>query len=272
MVDIKYSIFINGFPKAGTHLVELMVKTIAPPMPADRPWAGSFSGNSWTETWVEDYKLFRQIGWLADGSYAKGHMGYRRDIELFLWGIGATVLFVIRDPRDVAISQVHHILNGGNHPEPEPYQKAYDQDGFKGPLRMVIEGYQGKEPGPDGPNYYSGVMARWKHYAPWLDVPWILALRFEDLIHKREEMAEQVIKTCVARAALRHGKIARVSKKALGPAIERMAAATYQTDQSPTFRKGTDGQWREHFDGEIMDLWQKHDPEFWTSRLGYEWD
>lgn len=267
-VNVGYRIFINGFPKAGTHLVEQMVQTIAPPMSEERPWLGSFQGHAWTEDWVTDYKLFRNMGLLIDGSYAKGHMGYRRDIELFLWGIGATVLFVYRDPRDVAVSQVYHIFSeDGRHPEKEPYREA----GIEGALRMVIEGYQGSEAGVNGPNYYPGVMARWKHYAPWLDVPWVLSMRFESLVNNAEVMAKNIIMACVARASLKYGKLGRIAKTELNAAIERMVAAGKDREKSPTFRKGKIGGWRDYFDAGIVDLWKKNDPDDWTSRLGYEW-
>ena len=253
-VAVDYRIFINGFPKAGTHLAEQYIKPICPPMRAEKPWAGSFVGNSWTETWIEDYSLFRTIGWLGDGSYAKGHMGYRRDIELFLWGIGATVLFVFRDPRDVAVSQTNHILRGGFHPEPEPFQKIVEEQGFKAGLRMCIEGWQGEK------HFYSGVIARWRHYAPWLWVPWVLSMKFERLTGDREKMAELICRACVGRAALHRGYLAKIPTEALEESVGRMVEFTYKTDKSPTFFKGTSRQWEEHFDDDIKALWKEHDP------------
>lgn len=263
-VEVDYRIFINGFPKSGTHLVEQMIKTICPPMRAERPWAGSFAGNSWTEVWIEDFRLFRQLGWLNDGAYAKGHLGHRKDIEMFIWGIGASMLFAYRDPRDVAVSQCYHILNRekGQHPEKEPYWEAFDRGGFKAVLRMVIEGFQGEERNATTgePNYYSGVIARWRHYAPWMVVPWVMSMRFEDMIHRREDVAGAIVNLAVTRAALHRGYVATIPDDVKAAAVERMVAATYKTDQSPTFRKGTDRQWVEHFDDEIKALWKQHDP------------
>ena len=284
--SVDYRVFINGFPKAGTHLAEQYVRPICPPMRAEKPWAGSFGGNSWTEEWVEDYRLFRTIGWLNDGAYAKGHMGYRRDIEMFLWGIGATVLFVLRDLRDVAVSQANHILRGGEHPEPEPFQEIVKREGFQAGLRMCIEGWQGKVLSPDGkPHYYSGVIARWRHYAPWLWVPWVLSLKFEHLINGREAVAEAIVRACVGRAAIHRGHVARISKDVMAESIARMVQASYQTDQSPTFYKGTSRQWEPYFDDDLRALWKQYDPPFrhekdpkdkppmsWLVRLGYEED
>jgi len=231
-------------------------------MKAEKPWAGSFAGNSWTETWIEDHRLFRQIGWIGDGTYAKGHMGHRRDIEMFFWGIGAAMLFIYRDPRDVAISQTHHILGEGQHPEREPYQKAADEGGFKAALKMVIEGYQGEERNNATAqrNYYSGVIARWKHYAPWLAVPWVMAIRYEDAIHKRETVADAIVRLVVMRAALHRGYVATIADDVKAQSIERMVENTHKTERSPTFRKGIDNQWQEHFDDEIKALWKQHDP------------
>lgn len=262
-VIVDYRVFINGFPKSGTHLAEQMIKTIAPPMRAPKPWAGSFAGNSWTETWIEDHKLFRQLGWLNDGAYAKGHLGHTYCIEMFLWGCGATVLFIYRDPRDVAVSQVHHTLYKGQHPEREPFWAAFGPDrDFKAVLSMIIAGHQGevRNNATMEPNYYSGTIARWRHYAPWLVVPWVMNLRFEDMIHQRENVAESIVKTCVGRAALHRGYVASIPSEQLDKSVERMVKATYETNKSPTFRKGTDGQWREWFDDDIKALWKAHDP------------
>lgn len=265
-VVVDYRIFVNGFPKSGTHLIEQYVKPIAPAMRAESPWMGSFAGNSWTEVWIEDFRLFRQMGWLNDGAYAKGHMGHRKDIELFLWGIGASVLFVYRDPRDVAVSLTHHILGNGQHPEREPYREATKKHGgpggFREALKMVIAGYQGevRNKATGEPNYYSSVIDRWRHYAPWMVVPWVMQIRFEDAIHKREQVAAAIVNLCVTRAALHRGYVATIPEEQLQISVERMVANTYKTDHSPTFRKGTDRQWVQWFDDEIKELWKQHDP------------
>jgi len=261
-VEVDYRIMINGFPKAGTHLIEQYIKPIAPPMRAEKPWVGTFAGNSWTEVWIEDFRLFRQMGWLNDGAYCKGHVGYRKDIEMFIWGIGAALIFIYRDLRDVAVSQTHHILGKGQHPEREPYQEAAEKGGFKAALRMVIKGYRGQERNhaTGGRNHYAGVVRRWQHYAPWIVVPWIMAIRYEDAIHKREAVAGAIVELCVARAALHRGYTATIGDEIKAAAVQRMVAHTYETDKSPTFRKGEDRQWVEHFDDGIKALWKKHDP------------
>ena len=42
-VVVDYRIFINGFPKAGTHLVEQYIKPICPPMKAEVMCCGGSS-------------------------------------------------------------------------------------------------------------------------------------------------------------------------------------------------------------------------------------
>lgn len=300
-VYVDYRVFINGFPKSGTHLIEQYVKPIAPPMNAEKPWMGSFAGNSWTEVWIEDFRLFRQMGWLNDGSYSKGHMGHRKDIEMFLWGIGASVLFIYRDPRDVAISQTHHILGHGQHPERQPFRDATKNGGgFRAALKMVIAGYQGAERNAATArrNYYSGVIKRWKYYAPWLVVPWVMQIRYEDAISNRESVAKSIVNVCVMRAALHRGYVAQIPEEQMEQSVKRMVENTYHTERSATFRKGEAGGWREWFDDEIKALWKENDPiqrlpqnvvtaakrynqtdllaaddpKSWVVRLGYEED
>ena len=84
-------------------------------------------------------------------------------------------------------------------------------------------------------------------------------------------MAEGIVKACIGRAALQHGRIARIKKEVLEPTVRSMAEATRRTDESPTFRKGKAGGWRKWFDEEMIALWKEHDPDDWIGQLGYEW-
>ena len=139
------------------------------------------------------------------------------------------------------------------------------REGFRAGLRMGIEGWQGER------YYYPGVMARWRHYAPWLQVPWVLSLRFEDLLAKRQALAKAIIRACVARVSLQYGKLASVKRSVLEETSKAMAEASKRTRESPMFRKGKAGGWRGYFDEELTALWKEHDPDGWTERLGYGW-
>jgi len=49
-----------------------------------------------------------------------------------------------------------------------------------------------------------------------------------------------------------------------------MVAGSENTDVSPTFRKGTAGQWQEAFTDEHKRLFKATDTNGWLVKLGYE--
>jgi len=258
-VRVDPRVFIASFPKSGTHLVELIVQTICSPMPANKPWAGTFMGHSWTTQWIDTKKTLRRIGFIRDGTYAKGHLGYKSEIENFLFGIGAAVLFVYRDPRDVAVSLAHHILDGKPHGSNEMYQEM----GFDATLLAVIQGL----------GVYSGILERWAYYAPWLDTTWVLPVKFEDLITNKREKITEIVRYIVGHSANVRGYEATIHQSVLDETVEAMVQNSENTDKSPTFRKGKVGGWKEEFKA-------AHDIAFKTAdeesqvliQLGYETD
>lgn len=259
-------VFVCSFPKAGTHLMEQLVRPLARPMPADKPWSGTFQGHSWTLRRIPVKATLQRIGWIRDGTYAKGHLGYSEIIEHYLYGIGAAVLFVYRDPRDVAVSLTHHIRDDKPHPNNEWYK---DVD-FDAALLAVIKGV--------GP--YAGVMRRWNEYAGWLDVPWVLALRYGDLLAHKQEQTELILRYIVGHCAAMRGYSAVLSDEQVDTAVAAMVANSERTDKSPTFRKGGSGGWREVF--KPMHVVAMHDTDreaaemagleegSWLVKLGFE--
>jgi len=178
------------------------------------------------------------------------------DIEKFLWGLGCAVVFIYRDLRDVAVSLTHHIVTeGGSHSHPEWYEIL----GFDGALSAVIEGL----------HRYSGVIDRWEEYAGWLDVDWVLPIKFEDMRERPEEVAEEIFFYLIERTCEIRNESYRASKKA-EDLYKRMADATRKRDQSPTFRKGVVGGWKDEFTYEAGKLFVEHGGHEWLVKLGYE--
>jgi hypothetical protein len=258
IVKVDPQIFIVSFPKCGTHLVEQLISPLAYPMPADKPWAGTFNSHSWTTQWIPLKKTLRRIGYIRDGTYAKGHLGYKPEIENFLFGIGAAVIFVYRDPRDVAVSLTHHILNDGMHGANEWYKDL----GFDGALLAVIQGL----------GIFAGVMERWEYYAPWLDAEWVYSVKFEDLIADRVEQSKTILRYIVGHSANVRGFTATLEEEQLDEWSAKMVENSNQTDKSPTFRVGKSGGWKEAFKDAHIVAFQHSDKNDWLVKLGYEED
>ena len=265
-VSVDARVYANGFPKSGTHLLEQMVQTMLYPVRfADvegqrkGPWAGSFYDHSWTKHWAPTPAIYRRLGFLRDGHYMKGHMGYRQDIETFLWGLGCAVVFIYRDLRDVAVSLTHHIITrGGSHSHPEWYEVL----GFDGALTAVIRGL----------HQYDGVVERWEEYAGWLDVEWVMSIRYEDVLANRREVCGDVIRYIVGHNAQFRGYHATIPEEEFERAVDAMVENSLDTEHSPTFRKGVAGGWREVFRPWHVDEFKKSDANGWLVKLGYEDD
>ncbi|NIR62401.1 MAG: hypothetical protein GWN61_00725, partial [candidate division Zixibacteria bacterium] len=257
-VIVDPRVFICSFPKSGTHFVEQIVQTICQPMPTERPWAGTFQGHSWTTEWIHIRKTLRRIGFIRDGTYAKGHVGYQKETANFLWGNGAAVLFVYRDPRDVAVSQTHHILNGKTHGHNEIYQDI----GFDAALLAVIKGL----------DVYAGVMERWEHYAGWLEEDWVLSVKYEDLLNNKREVLSDIVRYIVGHSANVRGYQATIEEDILESVIDAMDRNSSRTDLSPTYREGKSGGWKTAFKKAHSLAFKQSDVNDWLIKLGYETD
>ena len=168
---------LNGFPKAGLHFCELMLRPLARTMPPGQmhvlPFVGTFAGRSWTTEWINVPLFMYNVSRLQIGHYFYSHIGHTQDIEAFLYFLGVAHIFIIRDLRDVAVSQARHVTEEGNdlaHPDKDLYRNL---GSFDEVLKACIVGI-------DGPKVrYAGVMDRWKLYSGWFDADWVYKFRYE---------------------------------------------------------------------------------------------
>jgi len=173
-------------------------------------------------------------------------------------------IFIYRDLRDVAVSQAYHITSDDCRlaHEHKSFFKMFDN--FDEVLKAVITGI--------GP--YPGVVSRWKMYAPWLDVNWVMSLKFEDLKNDLEDCCKAITNYVLYNAThLLEDKIADFTfgEGAQEQLIEKMVEQSKKTHLSVTYRKGQSGEWQTHFKQEHIDLWMKNDPDNWIEKLGYSW-
>ncbi|HUT19335.1 MAG TPA: sulfotransferase domain-containing protein [Anaerolineae bacterium] len=257
---------LNGYPKAGLHLAELMLAPVVLPQPADGlfsdHWVGSFRGHAWTAEWLPTRNICFRLSRLQAGRLVKGHLGHSDEIEQFLYLTGAAVVFVYRDLRDVAVSQTHHILNPDDHQFEHPDKTIYQEMTFDEALSAVIEGL--------GP--YPGVIERWALYAPWLGCEWVLKMPFERMREGPELAAQQLLEYGLRRVSGAIGLEMRLDDAEYARMVETMVAAAAQRQLSPTYRKGQVGGWRDVFTEQHKVLFKAHDGEGWLVQLGYESD
>jgi hypothetical protein len=264
--DLQAKWYVNGFPKSGTHLIGAMVEQIANPMPAtvfrDRPWA-----STWQDTMTHEERPWSVLCWhlaeLLPGYLYKAHAGWKHDLEAFMWCLGYCHVFIYRDLRDVAVSLAHHALSDNEALVYSGRDQIREQMGgdFDAVLSAVIGGMDG----------YPGVVERWEDYAPWLDVPWVHKVRFEEAVAGPRRTARDLLDYALVRLGEVFHFQADLSDEAEDTSglIEKMAQAVERRD-SLTFRRGIPGEWREVFTDEHKELFKQTDKSGWLVRLGYE--
>lgn len=259
-ITIKPKILINGFPKSGLHLTELMVTCMARPF-VEKPWIGTFKANAWKNEYQDIEHIKARFWCPVPDTYVKGHCGYTPEIEKMFYDFDYAVIFVCRDLRDVAVSQSYHVVSDEErmvHPDKEMYKALPNHEEV---LKAVICGL----------GDYPGLIERWEEYAGWLTVRWALRVRFEHIINNLKNTAELMVRYVYGRAA----QIKGLSIKLDGRDVERMVSAMMQmsgrTDLSATFRKGKTEQWRKEFTPEITRLFKERAGD-WLIKMGYEKD
>jgi hypothetical protein len=264
--------YVNGFPKAGTHLITGMLRPFAFPMPPAkfRPesWTGSFRHFGWSNEWLPVQQITWGLCGIRPGYFLKGHCGHTPELARVIYMAGIAKVFVYRDLRDVAVSQVHHILNDDpkvKHPDKEAYKWL---GGFDEVLAAVIAGLDVPD-GTYGPVYYPGVVERWELYAPWMDEEWVCSVCYADARLHPFETARRIAEYGTQRLA----RIFNVDISPGAKAFDEVAAAMVggaAPEKSQTFRRGVTGEWKERFTEKHKDLFKKYDKAGWLVRLGFE--
>lgn len=249
-------LFANSFPKSGTHLLTQVLQgfpNIGPAADSGLPAVVTFEGDSGRARTTEE--ILADLERLLPGDIAYGHLHALPPIVDFLSREGVCAYFILRDPRDVAVSHVHYVT------EMEPghaHHSYYAEElhSFDERLRASILGR------PEVGMLFPDIRQRFEPYLGWLERPEVLTLRFEEFLDDRMAALGRVFEH-----ALRGG---------FQPVVERETAIQILADaidpqRSPTFRSGKAGAWREQFSEENKRLFKDVAGEL-LIRLGYERD
>jgi hypothetical protein len=252
--------YITALPKSGLHLVDAIVSAVCTPA-AERNWFGNVSGGGFGGDWVNLHIQERIARSLRPGQYAKGHAAWNWPLERALYGFGVGTIFVYRDLRDVVVSQAHHVLSDDDerlrHPDKNVYRQLPD---FEAVLVAVIEGI----------DQFPGLFDRWEMFAPWLYVPWVHRVRFEDAIRDRTAAVRGVIEYLYRVTMEMNGLPPDgLSEVAMRQLVLAAVQRSRDTSQSVTFRRGKIGGWRDAFTPRVGACFRGRDPG-WLVRLGYE--
>jgi len=188
-------VLVVSLPKAGTHLVTAILGCFPKVMlthqhlrvpdfhDATIPYANpqDFRPNA--------AKLRKALSRIQPGQVASCHFPYSLLADEVIREAGLRVLFVVRDPRDIAISQVNYITKLVRHPLHRMLLENYEA--FDERLLACIRGIEGIDQlrtrhhltfiDRDLPSLTTRASA----FSGWLRSPDALTIRFEDLVGSR---------------------------------------------------------------------------------------
>jgi hypothetical protein len=230
-----------SFPKAGTHLLERAV-CLHPVL--YRRLAPTISRRELRRRGGAERFLPR----LSPGQVLMAHLPFDQGLLDVATRSGIRPVFMVRDPRDIVISQVRYAVDRPDHWAHDIFAPLSPRER----LRLAVVG--SREGGP------RSLAERLAQYEGWLR-PGVEVIRFEDLVGAqgggdRSRQREVVV------------DLYRFLGVATGDALVDEVCRELFSDESPTFRKGTIGQWRDVFDEELTTLVTEEAGEL-IERYGY---
>jgi hypothetical protein len=184
----------------------------------------------------------RQISrrWLAgrlarvpEGGFVTAHCIYTPELAGLFHEGGMKTVCILRDPRDVAVSQMHYLKQLKNHFAHEEYMALpSDRERLMVSIRGGELGGQGLQP----------LAERYGRFLGWERAGGAVMVRFEDLVGPEGGGSEEAQRLAVGRVAMHLG--VPVEERTIGLVGESLFGA------GRTFRKGQIGGWREEFTAE----------------------
>ena len=177
--------------------------------------------------------LKRRLGRVSDGQFVTAHCVHTPELAGLLREQGMKTVCILRDPRDVAVSQMHHIKQRKQHPVHEGFA-TLPTGGER--LMFSIRG------GELGGREMLSLDERYRRFSGWASEEGAVVVRFEDLVGPRGGGSAGAQRRAVAKVAAHLGVAADEAT------LARVGEGIFGEGQ--TFRKGMIGGWREEFSAE----------------------
>jgi hypothetical protein len=243
-----------SFPKSGTHLLDQILlgfSKVAPFSTRLHSFYAEYEGESGRKRPPE-----QAIAWLDSlqpGDIASAHLFARPEAVDRVCSSNVVPYFIFRDPRDVVVSHVFYVTDmEKRHVHHEYYASLPD---FDSRLKASILGR------PDAGMEFPDIAARFDPYLGWLNLPEVLSIHFEELIHDRPAALNRIMSHLLARMPL------QVSPEFILKSLEE----SINPSRSPTFRSGKTGEWKKYFTEEHKKIFKNVAGDLLV-RLRYEKD
>jgi hypothetical protein len=177
--------------------------------------------------------LTRRLSKVPDGGFVSAHCIYTPELADLFRQQGMRTVCILRDPRDVAVSQMHYIKQLENHFAHEGYL-ALPSDSER--LMLAIRG------GELGGRRLQSLDERYRQFLRWERDGGAAVAKFEDLVGTKGGGSAGAQRLAVERVA---GHLGVEADEATMRAVEEGLFGAGRT-----FRKGQIGGWREEFSAE----------------------
>jgi sulfotransferase 6B1 len=192
-----------------------------------------------------DWKLVRNLLDRAakNGQYVTSHIWGHDELFEILDELGYVSFFVIRDPRDIVVSNVAYITRLRRHRHHRRFVSEFQNDTER--YLALINGF------PRSHNGFGGLplRERLEGYLPWLTSSVVMCCRFEDLVGERGGGSSRAQVGTVLDIG-RH-----IGRPVTAPQAARIATNAW-SPRAATFRAGVIGEWRHRFDQSTLDAFQ----------------
>ncbi len=174
--------------------------------------------------------LSSRLAGVPEGGFVTAHCIYTPELAGLFQERGMKTVCILRDPRDVAVSQMHYLKQLENHFAHEEYI-ALPSDGER--LMVSIRG------GQLGGRELQSLGRRYRQFLDWERAGGAVMVRFEDLVGPEGGGSEEAQRLAVGRVAAHLG--VPVEERTIGLVGKNLFGA------GRTFRRGQIGGWREEF-------------------------
>lgn len=224
-------ILVNSFPKAGTNLLVSILE--------QQPRIVS----RWTYHLDDEFPSFHsQLKSQRRGQLISLHSPYDRFWSEFLNDCCSRMIFIMRDPRDIVVSNYHYMCRDKSHRLHKFFIRLPDD---KARMFAAIKGISSEDLGgqPESPSLRQHII----NYKEWRTENNCLYIRFEDLVDssgpEKVERQRNTISQIYNYAGL------PFTNEVVDRAIQNVIGKG-----SRTFREGKPGAWRRSFDEESLAL------------------
>jgi hypothetical protein len=226
-------ILVNSFPKAGTHLITAELtkldgirnsylhlqprdfNRLAP----DRRRLLDFE--------LDGHALARRLRKIGKGQIVTAHFAYVKEFRRLLDELEYRTIFVVRDPRDVLISDLNYVKTLPRHFLHRTLMEEFTTDAER--LEAMIRGIE-------RPPYVRPLAERWQRYLGWMAAPGVLTVRFEDVVGTAGGGDDAVKRASMGRISAHIGR---------GDGAVPEDDVLHRQKWTPTLRSGRTNRWRE---------------------------